>query len=108
METKPVRKILLYGKSILIDKLASRLQQMDGVEVLLVERDEMPELSDRDLVVIDLRDMKPADALFIAYASPGTLVVGVDALTDRFILMSSKPGPAYATQEAVELLRQAL
>jgi hypothetical protein len=110
----PEKKILLYGNSILIAGLASKLKDVPG---LVVQRwqDENAAGLERlknseapDLIVADLRDGKTSQALSTLCALPGITLVGMDALTNTITTLTGQSHPAHSMQDVLELLKEAM
>jgi hypothetical protein len=109
LHAKPTRKILLYGNSILIAGLTSKLLQVEGWEVLQMEHGEPDDLiSAVDIVVADLRDVKTSQALPMLCAIPGVLLVGMDAFTNTLTVLTGQSHPAHSMQDVLDVLKDAM
>lgn len=110
----PGKKVLLYGNSILIAGLASKLQEMPGLAVERWQDEDSAGLERLknspvpDLIIADLRDAKTSQALSTLCALPGVTLVGLDALTNTLTTLTSQSQPARSMQEVLELLKEAM
>ena len=108
METQTTTKILLYGNSILMAGLSSKLQQADGLEVEHMDGEIIGDLSDVDLIVVDLWDVKVPMALPKLSVNPNAVLVGLDALTDTATVLAGQPRSTVSMQRIMDLLQEAM
>jgi hypothetical protein len=99
-------KILLYGNSILIAGLASRLRNVQSWELILIADGEAGNLPEVDFVVVDLRDARTPRVLPRLANFQETSLIGLDALTDTVTVLAGKPQQAACMQEMLDLLKK--
>jgi hypothetical protein len=107
-QLEPIKKILLYGNSILIAGLTSKLEKVEGLEVTLAEDGELGDLSGLDMIVIDLRDSKTSQALPRLCTTPGIHLVGMDAITNTLTVLTGQSHPAHSMQDVLDTLKKAM
>ncbi|MBI5964576.1 MAG: hypothetical protein HY863_13945 [Chloroflexi bacterium] len=107
-QAKPIKKILLYGNSILIAGLASKLGQVEGLEVTQMEEGDLGNPLDVNMIAVDLRDAKTSQALPVLCAVPGVLLVGMDAITNTLTVLTSQSHTAQSMQDVLEVLKKAM
>jgi hypothetical protein len=107
-QEKTTKKILLYGNSILIAGLTSKLEQVAGLEVTCAEDGDLGDLSGLDMIVVDLRDNKTSQSLPRLCTAPGVLLVGMDAITNTLTVLTSQTHPAHSMQDVLEALKNAM
>lgn len=107
-QVKPIKKILLYGNSILIAGLTSKLELVEGLEVTQTENGNLGDLSGVDVIVIDLRDGKTFQALPRLCDAPGVLLVGMDAITNTLTVLTGQTQPVHSMQDVLDVLKEAM
>ena len=107
-QAKPIKKILLYGNSILIAGLTSKLGQVEGLEVTQMVEGELGDISNMNMIVVDLREGKTSQALPILCATPGVLLVGMDAITNTLTVLTGQSHPAHSMQDVLDVLKEAM
>jgi hypothetical protein len=105
---QPKKKVLLFGNSILIAGLASKLGEVEGLEVTQMEKEDPGDLSNMNMVVVDLRDGKTSQALPKLCAAPGILLVGMDAITNTLTVLTSQSHPTHSMQDVLDVLKEAM
>ncbi len=109
METTTVHKILLYGNSILIARLTSKLRLQPGWEVARVDGDESPEnLDEVEFIVADLRDARTPRLLPRLAKTSAAALIGLDALTNTVTLLAAQEPQSPTTQGMLSLLRESI
>jgi hypothetical protein len=108
MNTPTTKKILLYGNSILIASLTSKLAQVEGWDVTQVEGGYIGDLSGVDVIAFDLRDNEISETLTKLYDAPGILLVGMDAITNTITALTYQSRPAHSMQDVLDVLKNAL
>ena len=106
-DAKPTQTILLYGNSILIERLASKLQKLEGCEVKQDKNGEVGDVSGVDFIVADLCEVKTLQALPMLRALPGVVLLGVDAIANTITLMS-QTHPEVPMQAVLDVLKEAM
>lgn len=107
-KAEPKRKILLYGNSILIAGLSSKLGEVQGLEVTQMEDEALGDLSGVEVIVVDLRDVKTPVALPKLSAVPNVALVGLDALTNTVTVLTGQPALAGPLQNLLDFLKEAM
>ena len=107
-QAKPIKKILLYGNSILIAGLTSKLGQVEGLEVTQMVEGELGDISNMNMIVVDLREGKTSQALPILCAAPGVVLVGMDAITNTLTVLTSQSHTAQSMQDVLEVLKKVM
>jgi hypothetical protein len=105
---QPTPKILLYGNSILIESLTSKLHKLEGWEVKRTKGGELEDLDNVDFIVADLCDGTTAEALPMLCALPGIKLIGVDAIANSLTVLTGRAHPLSATQEVLDALKMAI
>lgn len=105
---KSSKAILLYGNSILIASLNQKLGNLPGWKILCVPKGEPGDLTNVELIVIDLRDASSANILTILGKHPQILLVGMDGLTNSLTLLTGQTQPMHSLQDVLNALQQAL
>ena len=108
MEKIAIHKVLLYGNSILIAELASRLQHVPGWELAQTDGDRPGNLPGVDFVVVDLRDPKTPQILPRLANLSDTSLIGLDALTNSVTVLAGRSRQAASIKEMLELLKAAM
>lgn len=108
MNTLPTKKILLYGNSILIASLISKLVQVEGWEVVQVEDGCIGDLSGVEVIAFDVRDNNISETLPKLRGLPGISLIGMDALTDTVTVLTSHSHPAHSMQDVLDVLKEAM
>jgi len=98
-------KILLYGSSILIQTLASKLQKIEGWEVKRIENGEIRELDRLNFVVTDLCDITASETLPMLSALPGVMLIGVDAIANNVTVLTGRYHPSNSLQAVLDALK---
>jgi hypothetical protein len=108
-KVKATKKILLYGNSILMAGLTSKLGLIKDLEVTYAEEDgDLGDLSGLNMIVVDLRDPKTSQALPRLCTAPGVLLVGLDAITNTLTVLTSQSRPIHSMQDVLEELKNAM
>ena len=108
MKPKPTQKIMLYGNSILIETLTSKLQKIEGWEVKRREGGEVREVDDVNFIVADLCDATTSESLPMLSALPGVMLIGVDAIANTLIVLTGRTRPLNSTQDVLDVLKKAM
>lgn len=108
MTMLPAKTILLYGNSILIDCLTSKLKQVGGWEVKRVENGCIGDLSGACVIAFDLRDKGISEGLARLRGLPGVTLIGMDALTDTVTIVTDQPRPTRSVQDILDMLKKAM
>jgi hypothetical protein len=99
---------LLYGNSIAIESLASKLKQIDGWEVKRAESGEVRDGSGIDYIVVDLCDLAASQALSMLSALPGIILIGMDPIADTLTVLTGRTRPFGTVQIVLNALKEAI
>lgn len=100
------KRVLLYGKSVLIAGLASALAQEPDLDILRGESLESTDFTAVDLILADLGDAEAVRALPCLCTQPGVSLVGVDSPSSTITLLSGSSQPTPTLHElALALIR---
>lgn len=108
MEPDPNRRILLYGNSILMERLAFRLSLLDGWEVKRHVSGEVRHADEVDFIIADLCDAHTALSLSMLCALPGVILIGVDGIANTLTVLTGRTRPLNATRDVLAALKEAL
>jgi hypothetical protein len=98
------KRILLYGKSVMIAGLASSLERTADVEITRGEDLNIIELNIPDLILVDLCEVETARALPRLCSFSGVTLVGIDPTNSTMTVLSGKSQAAQSMQELMEFL----
>jgi hypothetical protein len=101
-------KILLYGDSILIESLTSKLQKIEGWEARRIKSGEITAVGDADFIVVDLCDGTTANALFMLSALPATMLIGLDSIANTITVLTGRAHSPRSTQDVLNELKKAM
>lgn len=111
MKPKPTQNILLYGNSILMETLTSKLQKIEGWEVKRREGGEVREVrevNNANFIVADLCDAATTESLPMLSALPGVMLIGVDAIANTLTVLTGRTRPLNSAQEVLDALKKAM
>lgn len=106
-DAKPTQTILFFGNSILIERLTSKLQKLEGWHITQRAEGEPGDLSGVDFIVADLCDGKTTLALPVLRTLPGVVLIGMDAIANTITLMS-QVHPVHPMLEVLDALKEAM
>ncbi len=106
--TQPTPKILLYGSSILLERLASKLKQVNGWEVHRRDAGAVRNVDEIDFIVTDLCDVTACESLPMLSALPGVMLIGVDAIANSLTVLTGRAHPVSAAQDVLDTLKEAM
>jgi hypothetical protein len=107
MET---RRVILYGKSVILGSVAASLRDVPGLEIVplappLPRARELGALSP-DVIIFDLEAAHPDAALSLLPARSRLLLIGVDPATDQMLLWSGEQSRALSMQDLVRTITE--
>jgi len=105
---KPIPIILLYGNSILIERLTARLRLLDGWEVKRTMSGEIRDVEEVDCIVVDLGDAHTSQSLPMLCALPGVRLIGMDAISNTLTVLTGRTRPLRQTQDVLKALKEAM
>lgn len=104
--TTPTHKILLYGNSIQIDGLFSKLEGVEGWQVARANGTNLDDLNDADFIVADLRDARSMQAVNGLKKMKDVSLIGLDALTSSVRVLAGHAPQAPYMQDVLNLLKK--
>ena len=108
--TKKTRRVLLYGKSIILGTLEASLKRYPYMKtrVLSAPFPTVEELKSMapDVILFDVSAPRPEAAFALLETFPGLLLIGVDSSRDEMLILSSRPAQALAVQDLVNIICQ--
>ena len=107
---QPLRRVLLYGKSVILGTLEASLKRYPYMEtrVLSAPFPTVQELRDMapDVVIFDVSAPRPEAAFALLETYPGLLLIGMDVDRDEMLVLSSHPAQALCITDLVEVIHQ--
>ena len=108
--TEITRRVLLYGKSVILGTLEASLKRYPQMEVCVLSApfptvEELKAMAP-DVILFDVSAPRPEAAFALLETFPGLLLVGLDASRDEMLVLSSRPAQALAVQDLVNMIRQ--
>lgn len=107
-QAQSIRNILLYGNSILIAGLASKLQLTKDWNMTQVDSGCIEDLGSVNVIVYDMRDSTITETLPKLRGLPGVTLISLDALTDTVTIVTGQSHPAHSMQDILDVLKKAL
>jgi hypothetical protein len=104
---KPIL-IIFYGNSILIERLASKLKQVKGLEVKRITDGEVMEVGGASFIVTDLCDVTTSASLSMLSALSGIMLIGVDSIANTLTVLTGRARPLSFTQDILDALKNAI
>jgi len=105
-----MKKVVLYGKSLVMSSIGASLQGDPDLDLLTVDSslpDSQQNVSNLrpDAIVFDLATIQPDFAIALWKVKPDLVLIGVDVTTGQALVFSSQPARALTTDDLVQLLR---
>jgi hypothetical protein len=102
------RRVVLYGKSVILGTLRASFQRYPDLEVLslsppLPSAQELAALAP-DVILFDIETGRPEAAFSLLGTCPGLLLIGVDPSTNQALLWSGRQLRELSTQDLVQLM----
>ncbi len=103
-----MKRILLYGNSILIAGLMASLQGVEGLDVACADLGNLSDFQSLtpDVVIVDLSDANAARAVAHFGARPGFLVLGVDTARSVLTVLSGSQMAVADTADLAQLVKR--
>jgi hypothetical protein len=103
------RRVLLYGKSVILGTLEASLKRYPQMEVCTLSPPfptckELKAMAP-DVVIFDIGSPRPEAAFTLLETYPGLLLIGVDADRDEMLVLSSHPAQALCITDLVEVIQ---
>ncbi|MEK6754123.1 MAG: hypothetical protein AABZ00_17830 [Chloroflexota bacterium] len=105
---KPTLTIMLYGNSILMETLTSKLHKIEDWEVTQIAGGEIRDIGYVDFIVTDLCDAATSTALPMLCGLPGVVLIGVDAIANTLTVLTGRTRPLNSTQGVMDALKNAI
>jgi hypothetical protein len=102
------KRILLYGKSVLVAGLASSLGQIPDLEIITGENLEFTEQTTPDLILVDLCDSETVHTLPMLCSHSEMPLVGINPTTSTMTVISGVSHSAQSMQELMEFLSEVM
>lgn len=104
------RRILLYGKSVILGTVGASLQHHPEFEILpavspSLEAREFRALSP-DVIIYDIEASHPEAAITLLETCPDLLLIGIDPDSNRVMLWSGRQLRQASTQDLVQVIQQ--
>ena len=105
-----MKKVVLYGKSLLISSIGASLEDCPDLEVLPINpcgSDVQQQIGEIQpyAVIFDLAATQPDFSIALWKEHPELLLIGVDLMTGRAQVLSSQPARVLTTADLIRLLR---
>ena len=106
------KRIILYGKSVIMGTVGASLQSYPELEVIpfgphLAEAQDLKAL-DPDVILFDLQSCCPESALSLSVQRPELVLIGIDPDSDRLLVWSGKHAHALSTRDLVSVIQNNL
>jgi len=104
------RRVVLYGKSVILGTLRASFQRYPDLEVLSLSppfpsAQELGALAP-DVILFDMETGRPEAAFSLLGTCPGLLLIGVDPSTNQALLWSGRQLRELSTQDLVKLMNE--
>ncbi len=102
------KRVILYGRSVILGALCSSLAGYAGLEVMPLEPPlpaprELAALG-AEVILFDLSTVAPETLYTLLHAQSDLLLIGLDAAGDRLLLLSGQKAHALTTTELVQVI----
>ena len=109
--TEKPRRVLLYGKSVILGTLEASLKRYPQMEICVLSApfpmvEELKAMAP-DVILFDVSAPRPEAAFALLETYPGLLLIGVDASRDEMLVLTSYPAQALAVRDLVHLILEA-
>jgi len=103
------RRVLLYGRSLILGTVGTSLQQCPHLEIVslappLPTAQELGTLMP-DVVIFDVEAARPEFAISLLEVRPSLLLIGLDPGSNQALLWSGRRVSELSTQELVQVIR---
>lgn len=101
--------IVLYGNSLAVSSVGASLQDRAGLNIVPVNyglTEPASELNalEPDILIFDLSVTQPSFAMALLRLRPGLLLIGVDLMTSKALVLSSRTSSALTTEDLVQVI----
>lgn len=102
------RRIILYGKSVIVGSVGAGLQDVPGLEIIPValplrDAEDLGALAP-DVIIFDLDAAHPDAALSMLRQQPELLLIGVDPASDKLVVVTARERRAAAVADLLEVI----
>ncbi len=104
-----MRKVALYGNSLVVSSIGASLQGCAGLQVCSVDAI-LPDAALRlgalqpDVVIFDLTMAQPEFAIALWKAQPHLLLIGVDLATGQALMLSGQPSRLLTIDDLLQVI----
>jgi hypothetical protein len=104
-----MRKVALYGNSLVVSSIGASLQGRAGLEVMCVDLT-LPDAAARltalqpDVIIFDLAVAHPEFAIALWKAQPRLLLIGVDLTSGQALVLSNQPSRLLTMDDLLQVI----
>jgi hypothetical protein len=104
-----MRKVALYGNSLVLSSIGASLQGCAGLQVSSVDAT-LPDAAKRlgtlrpDVIIFDLAVAHPEFAIALWKAQPHLLLIGVDLTTGQALVLSGHPSRLLTMDDLLQVI----
>jgi hypothetical protein len=104
------RRVVLYGRSVILGTLGASLDAYPDLEVVSISppfpsAQELSSLAP-DVILFDMETPRPEAAFALLGTCPGLLLIGVDPSTNQVLVWSGRQFRELSTQDLVRVMRE--
>jgi len=105
-----MKRVVLYGKSLVISTIGASLQGCPDIQLLPVDP-AMPDVQDHlrrlhpDVVILDQTAIQPDFPVALWKVQPELMVIGLDLMNGTALVLSNQPAQVLTTNDLIQLLR---
>ena len=104
-----MKKVVLYGKSLLISSVGASLEDCADLEVISIDPSgsgmQQIKKIQPSVVIFDLAAIQPEVSIELWKTQPDLVLIGVDLMTGKSMVFSSQPARVLTTADLMQLLR---
>ena len=106
------KRIILYGKSVILGTVAASLQSYPELEIIPfephpIETQDLMALKP-DVILFDLQALRPESALGLSVQRPELLLIGIDPDNEKLFVWSGKHAQALSDRDLVRVIQNNL
>jgi hypothetical protein len=105
-----MKRVVLYGKSLVISTIGASLQGCPDIQLLPVDP-AMPDVQDHlrllqpDVIILDQTTIQPDFPVGLWKLQPELLLIGLDLMGGTALVLSNQPAQLLTTNDLLQLLR---
>ena len=108
-EMKKQRRVVLYGKSVILGTVGASLEHYSDFEVITLSpplpgTQELGSLAP-DVVIFDLQAAQPDAALSLLESRPQLMLIGIDPSSEQVLFWTGKHMSALSAQDLAQSIR---